>query len=78
MNKNSEFTDLEPEFQFLKKRLGFPGGSVTINPPANAEDAGLITGLGRSPREGNGNHLQDSGLDSSMVCIVHGITKSLT
>ena len=28
------------------------------NPPANAGDADLITGLGRSPGEGNGNPLQ--------------------
>jgi len=27
--------------------LGFPGGSAMMNPPANAEDAGLIPGLGR-------------------------------
>ena len=33
----------------------FPGGSVTENPPANARDAGLIPGSGRSPGEGNGN-----------------------
>ena len=26
----------------------FPGGSVVKNPPANAEDIGLIPGLGRS------------------------------
>ena len=26
------------------------------NPPANAEDPGLIPGLGRCPGEGNGNH----------------------
>ena len=29
--------------------MGFPGGSVVKNPPANAEDAGSIPGLGRSP-----------------------------
>ena len=28
------------------------------NPPANAGDANLIPGLGRSPGEGNGNPLQ--------------------
>ena len=39
---------------------GFPGGTVVKNPPANAadtRDAHLITGSGRSPREGNGNPL---------------------
>ena len=30
------------------------------NPPANAGDAGLISGSGRSPGEGNGNPLQYS------------------
>ena len=30
------------------------------NPPANAGDAGLIPGSGRSPGEGNGNPLQYS------------------
>ena len=28
--------------------LGFPGGSVVKNLPANAADTGLIPGLGRS------------------------------
>jgi len=35
--------------------LGFPGGSVVKNLPANARDAGLIPGLAGSPGEGNGN-----------------------
>ena len=30
---------------------GFPGGSVVKNLPANVEDAGLISGSGRSPRK---------------------------
>ena len=34
------------------------------NLPANARDAGLIPGLGRSPREGKGYPLQYSGMDS--------------
>ena len=34
--------------------MGFPGGSVAKNPPANAGDAGLTPGLRRSPGEGNG------------------------
>ena len=36
------------------------------NLPANAGDAGLIPGLGRSPGEGNGNPLQYSCLENSM------------
>ena len=35
----------------------FPDGSAVQNPPANAEDTGLICGLGRSPGEGNSNPL---------------------
>ena len=38
--------------------LGFPHGSAVKNPLANAGDAGLIPGLGRSPGQGNGNALQ--------------------
>ena len=37
--------------------MGFPGGSVVKNSPANAGDVGLFPGLGRTPRVGNGNPL---------------------
>ena len=40
--------------------LGFPSGSVVKNSPVNAgniRDTGSIPGLGRSPREENGNPL---------------------
>ena len=40
--------------------LSFPGGSVVKNPPANVADVDLISSLGRSPGEGNGNPLQYS------------------
>ena len=40
--------------------MGFPGGSVVKNAPANAGDTGSIPGLGRSPGKGNGNSLQYS------------------
>jgi len=42
-------------------------------------DPGLIPGSGRSPGEGNGNLLQYSCLENSMVrgaCAVHGIAQS--
>ena len=42
----------------------------------NVGDLGLIPGLGRTPREGNGYPLQYSGLKKSMDCIVLGVTKS--
>ena len=46
--------------------MGFPGGSVVKNPPANAGDTGLIPGLGKSPGEGSGNPFQYSCLKNSM------------
>ena len=44
----------------------------------NAGDQGLIPGLGRSPGEGKGYPLQSSGLENSMDCIGHRVTKSQT
>ena len=41
--------------------MGFPGGIVVKNPPANVgdvRDMGSILGSGRSPGVGNGNPLQ--------------------
>ena len=57
--------------------MGFPGGSVVKNPPANAGDVGLIPGWGRSPREINGNLLQYSCLGISWIQEpgVPGVTK---
>ena len=46
--------------------MGFPGGSVVKNLPANARVAVSIPGLGRSPGEGNGNPLQYSYLENPM------------
>ena len=43
-------------FVKISDSLGFPGGAVVKNPPANAGDMDLIPGLGRSPGVGNGNH----------------------
>ena len=58
--------------------LGFPCGSAGKESTCSGEDLGLIPGLGRSPREGKGYPLQYSGLEISMDCIVHGVTKSWT
>ena len=55
---------------------GFPGGSAGKESACNAGDLGSILGLGRSPREGKGYPLQYSGLENSMDCIVHGVSKS--
>ena len=60
-----------------------PGGSEVKASACNAGDPGLIPGLGRSPREGNGNPLQYSCLENPMdggawLATVHGVPKSRT
>ena len=40
--------------------MGFPGGSDGKESACNEGDLGLISGLGRSPGEGNGNWLRYS------------------
>jgi len=58
--------------------MGFPGGSVVKNPPANVGDTGLMPESGRSPGEGNCNPFQSTCLGNSMdrgawKAAVHGI-----
>ena len=53
------------------------------NSPSSEGDIGSITGLGRSPGEGNGNQCQYSSLENPMErgawwATIHGATKSLT
>ena len=62
----------------LGKLLGFPCVSAGKESACNAGDLGLTPGLERSPGEGKGYPLQYSGLDKSMDCVVHGVTKSRT
>ena len=62
----------------IRKRRGFPGGSVGKESDCSAGDLGSIPGLGTSPGEGNGNPLQCSGLENSMDFVVCGVTKSWT
>ena len=53
--------------------MGFHGGLIVKNPPANRGDMGL--GLGRSPGKGNGYPLQEmDGGDRQTA--VHGVTNS--
>ena len=52
------------------------GVLVSKESACNAEDSGLIPGLGISSGEGNGYPLQCSGLENSMDCIVRGVAKS--
>ena len=63
--------------------MGFPGGSVVKNPPANAEDMDSIPGWGRYPGGGNSNPLQCSCLGNPMdkaarQAAVQGVAKSQT
>ena len=63
--------------------MGFPGGSMVKNLPANSGDVVSIPGSGRSPGEGNGNPLQYSCLGNSMdngvwQATVYWVSKSQT
>ena len=63
--------------------MGFPGGSVVKNLPANSGGEGSIPGSGRSPGEGNGNPVQYSCLENPMEreawwATVQGVSKSQT
>ena len=50
----------------LSIKMGFPGDSDDKVSAYNAGDLGLIPGVGRSPREGNGNPLHYSCLENPM------------
>ena len=58
--------------------LGVPGGSAGEVSACNAGHLCSISGLGRSPGEGKSYPLQYSGLENSMECVVHGVSKSGT
>ena len=64
--------------------LGFPGGSDGKKSAYNSGDPGVIPGLGKYLREGNGYPIQYSCLENSMdreawqQATVHGVTKSWT
>ena len=62
--------------------MGFPGGSDGKESACNARDLGLTSGLGRSPREGNGYPLQDPCLENPMDrgawwATAHGVPQEL-
>ena len=63
---------------FRTQYLGFPCGSAGKEYACNSGDMGSIPGLGRSPGEGKGYPLQNSGLENSMDYIVLGVTESDT
>ena len=63
--------------------VGFPGGSMVKDPPANQGDAGSIPVLGRSPGEENGNRLQYCCMGNPMdrgawQATDHGLQKNQT
>ena len=60
----------------IAQYMGFPGGSAGKESACNVGDLGWIPALGQYPEQGNGYPHQDSGLENSMDCIVHGVTKS--
>ena len=71
----------KPQISFIHIYLCLPDGSDGKDSSFNARDLDLISGLGRSPREGNDNPLQYSCLENSMdrgtwQAIVHGVAKS--
>ena len=70
---NRELTDIQAGFRKgrgtrdqITNIQGFPGSSDGKASAYNAGDLDLIPGLGRSPREGNGNPLQHSCLEKPM------------
>ena len=67
----------------LSSPYSFPGGSEVTVSACNMGDLCSIPGLGRSPREGNGNSLQYSYLENPIDggawwATVHGVAKSWT
>ena len=52
------------------------GGSDGKESACSVGDLSSIPGLGRSPGEGNSYPLQYAGLENSMDCTIHGVTKS--
>ena len=59
-------------------REGFPCGLAGKESICNSGDLSSIPWLGRCPGEGKGYPLQYSGLENSLDCTVHGVTKSWT
>jgi len=66
------------EASFPLSSKGFPGSLAGKQSACFAGDLGSIPELRRSPGEGNGYPLRYSGLENSMDCVVHGVSKSWT
>ena len=63
---NAPVYHFQINFNWSTLGLGFPGGSVVKNLPANARDTSSIPGSGRSPGVESGNPLQYSCLGNPM------------
>ena len=70
---NSVSSVPHPNPHFVRASLN---SSVGKESACNVVYLGSIPGLGRSPGEGKGCPLQYSGLENSMDCVIHGVTKS--
>ena len=79
---DTTFKEQDPGWERLRNKysvyLDFPDSSVGKESACSAGDPGLIPGLGRSAGEGMGYPVRYSGLENSMYCRVHGVTKSWT
>ena len=62
----------------VEQGLLYPVAQLVTKLPAMQETWVRSLDWGKSPGEGNGYPLQYSGLENSMDCIVHGVTKSWT
>ena len=62
--------------------MGFPGGSMVKNPPANAGDMGLVPELGtprRRKRKSTPLFLPRNPMDrGALQATVHGVSKDMT
>ena len=68
-SRQREWGRIKKDLATLIRTVGFLGGAVRKNQPANAGDAtdvGSISGSGRCPGVGNGNPLQYSCLENSI------------
>ena len=65
-------------WNIFKRREGFPCGSAGKESTCDTGDLGWIPGLGGYPGEGKGYPFPYSGLENSIDCIVHAVTKSRT
>ena len=81
------FPSISQRPHFLQPINWSPAGTLTLpllnslvgrESACKARDLGSVSGIGRSPGEGKVYPLQYSGLENSMDCIVHGVTKSGT